>query len=170
MFTSKFHETMSLIGCDGLTGYQRRARKCIENKLAKDPDAMKKHAQKMLETMGADGIRKRAETQSATKTTKDSLTRREKMTKYRNRVAYLSRKNDLSDLPNFEKWGSEYHLDHKVSIRDGFDAGIAPEVIAHKCNLQIIHRIDNRTKWYTSSITIEELLEEIKNAEPILVR
>jgi hypothetical protein len=162
MFSPKFREVMLAVGPDGLTGYQRRARKCIENKLAKDPDAMKKHGQQMLKTMGPDGIRKRAEAQSATKTTSESLTRRERMTKYRNRVAYLSRKNDLSDLPNFEKWGSEYHLDHKLSIRDGFDAGLAPEILAHKSNLQFLHRADNRAKWHSSSMTVQELLESIK--------
>lgn len=159
MFSPKFHETMKQVGPDGLTGYQRRARKCIENKLKKDPDAMKKHARQMLETMGPIGIKKRGETQSASRTTVESLTRRQQLSKYRSRVAYLSRKNDLSDLQNFDKWGEEYHLDHKFSVRDGFDSNLTPEIIAHKFNLRFIHRVENRTKWHNSSMTVEELLK-----------
>ena len=41
-----------------------------------------------------------------------------------------------------------YQLDHKISVKYGFDNGISPEVLSHYTNLQILTWKDNRAKWY----------------------
>jgi hypothetical protein len=53
-------------------------------------------------------------------------------------------------------------LDHKFSVLDGFINKIDPKIISHPCNLQIITRKENRIKSFNSSISLEELNEQIK--------
>ena len=178
MISPKFDAIMKQVGPDGLTGYQRRARTCIKNKLAKDPDAMKKHAQKMLQTMGPDGLKKRGqairdsliangtmETRNANATAAlrakmQPLSGRKALTRYRNKVASLSRKQDLSDLPNFHLWGERggFELDHKFSVSEGWKRQISPEILAKKGNLRFISKQENLRKSGRCVITLEELL------------
>lgn len=56
-----------------------------------------------------------------------------------------------------------YHLDHKLSVKFGFDNKIDAEIIAHACNLEILKIDINQSKHDKSSITLIKLLEEIKN-------
>jgi len=53
--------------------------------------------------------------------------------------------------------------DHMVSIRHGFDNGIDPDIIAHPANCDILHQSKNASKGLQSSITLEELLDRIRN-------
>lgn len=174
-FSPKFHEAMSIVGPDGLTGYQRRAAKRNANLLAKDPDYHFKQAQKMLKAMGPEGLKKRGKAiydsvvANGNKEARDQKIRAVKLAKlsdeyrtgirrYRNIVMGLSRKHDLSDLPNFELWGSGgYELDHKFSIAEGFAMKLAPELLAVKGNLQFIPKKDNVVKGRKCAITLEEL-------------
>lgn len=56
-----------------------------------------------------------------------------------------------------------YHVDHKLSILDAWNAGLTEEIVNHPANLQIIESTINIAKAYKSSITVEELLELVKN-------
>ena len=53
--------------------------------------------------------------------------------------------------------------DHMVSVREGFDLGIEPEIIKHPANCQIMLHRKNQSKREKSSITIEELLKRIRD-------
>jgi hypothetical protein len=53
--------------------------------------------------------------------------------------------------------------DHMVSVRTGFDLGIDPEIIKHPANCKIMLHKQNQSKREKSSITVEELLERIRN-------
>lgn len=57
------------------------------------------------------------------------------------------------------KRGSEYELDHKFSITEGFKQGVDPAVIGHFSNLELIPKSVNRSKRIRCSITLEELLQ-----------
>lgn len=50
-----------------------------------------------------------------------------------------------------------FHVDHKISIVNGFRNFIAPEKIGHICNLQFITCNENWTKNHNNSITSDEL-------------
>lgn len=169
---------MEQVGPDGLTGYQRRAIKIKESRLRNDPDSYKKQGQKITDALGPDGLKARG--QAIRKSLIDSgnmevrsvnaaLVKRSKMQsgderksrkRYRNRVAYLSRQQDLSALPNFELWGEAggYELDHKYSISEGWKNNIPPEIIAMKHNLQFLEKVPNIKKGGKCDITLTELL------------
>ena len=55
-----------------------------------------------------------------------------------------------------------YDLDHKYSIYDGFENNINPEIIGHWKNLEILKDSENRSKGKNSSISLNELLNIIK--------
>jgi hypothetical protein len=54
--------------------------------------------------------------------------------------------------------GSEYELDHKFSITEGFKQAVDPSVIGHYANLELLPKLVNRSKRITCSITLEELI------------
>jgi len=72
---------------------------------------------------------------------------------YRCLVNYYTNKNDLSVLENYNKKRGlsgvvgAYQLDHVISIKDGYDNNIKPEVIGSIDNLQFITWEENRSKW-----------------------
>ena len=51
------------------------------------------------------------------------------------------------------------HLDHVLSIVDGFNNKVQPEVMGSVHNLRIIDGKANRNKSYRSEITVSQLLE-----------
>jgi hypothetical protein len=53
--------------------------------------------------------------------------------------------------------------DHMLSVRDGFQQGIPPEIISHPANCQLLRHCDNISKNKKSVITYEQLLERIKS-------
>lgn len=53
--------------------------------------------------------------------------------------------------------------DHLYTVKDGFDNKIDPTVIRHPANCSLIRNEKNQSKGRKSSITLEELLERIKN-------
>lgn len=53
--------------------------------------------------------------------------------------------------------------DHMLSVRTGFELGIDPEIIKHPANCKIMLHRQNQSKREKNSITIEELLERIRN-------
>ena len=52
--------------------------------------------------------------------------------------------------------------DHMLSVREGFDLGINPKLLAHPANCKLMIHNENVSKHKKSSITYEELLERIK--------
>lgn len=58
-----------------------------------------------------------------------------------------------------------YEVDHKLSIIQGFKLNVDIKIMSHWKNLEILTRIQNRKKLGNSSITLEELLTEIKNIQ-----
>lgn len=55
--------------------------------------------------------------------------------------------------------GSEYELDHKFSITEGFKQNISPEIIGHYTNLELLPKGANRSKRIKCSITLDELTQ-----------
>ena len=51
-----------------------------------------------------------------------------------------------------------YHVDHKFSIMDSWNAGLSIEIVNHPANLQILDAKQNSSKGMKSSITLNELL------------
>ena len=72
---------------------------------------------------------------------------------------YLSVKYNSNKILNIELRGRKcgYDLDHKFSIKDGFNNNINPEIIGHWKNLEIIKAFDNKIKSRGSSISINEI-------------
>ena len=58
-----------------------------------------------------------------------------------------------------------YEIDHKLSVIQGFKLGVDIKIISHWKNLEIITLQKNRKKLGNSSITLEELLKEIKSIQ-----
>jgi NUMOD3 motif len=80
--------------------------------------------------------------------------------KYRRKVYYWTRKNDLTQLKNHEKRALlGYHLDHKYSITEGFKNNVPPKVIGSINNLEFIPYNVNTSKGIKCSITLEKLNE-----------
>jgi len=86
---------------------------------------------------------------------------------FKGKVEHLSHETFRKYRDTIDPYGlsekSGYHLDHIVSIRDGFDAGIyEPKVLAHLANLRIVSGLVNLSKGRKSSMTLDKLLELYK--------
>lgn len=53
--------------------------------------------------------------------------------------------------------------DHMLSVREGYEKNISPEIIAHPANCQLLVHNENVSKSKKSSISLEELRERIQN-------
>ena len=53
--------------------------------------------------------------------------------------------------------------DHMFSVYDGFHNKIDPKIVGHPANCRLMQQRDNSSKNKRSSITLEDLLERIKN-------
>ncbi len=56
-----------------------------------------------------------------------------------------------------------YHVDHKLSILDAWNANLPAEIVNHPANLQIIEATQNTSKGRKSIITVDELYELINS-------
>ena len=82
---------------------------------------------------------------------------------YKREVWLWTRRNDLSVLDNFDLRGrTSYHLDHKFSITEGFKQGVDAKIIGHIKNLEMMYHKDNISKHTGCSITLDQLLIQIK--------
>lgn len=59
------------------------------------------------------------------------------------------------------RFEGSYELDHKVSIAYGFTNGVDPKIIGHLCNLEMVPWRANARKNLKCSIPLEVLLEKI---------
>ena len=86
--------------------------------------------------------------------------------RYRESVWRTTNRQDLETLENYDKRGrldedeNAFHLDHKFSIKKGFEENIPPEIIGSLKNLEMIPGKKNCSKRANCSITKEELLDE----------
>lgn len=78
--------------------------------------------------------------------------------KYYNQVWRFTNEQDLKSLPNYDKRGCDFHLDHKFSIIKGFLNNIPPYIIGNIVNLEIITAHDNSSKKEKCSITKNSFL------------
>jgi len=75
---------------------------------------------------------------------------------YRNKVRAITEKQNLTDLPNYNRRGGidtdpdSYQLDHKISIFHGFLYRISPKEIGNIDNLQMLPHKLNRSKSINS--------------------
>lgn len=86
--------------------------------------------------------------------------------KYKNKVSNLTNRQDLSFLENYEKRGvftkenqEVYHVDHVVSVSEGFRMNVPPEIIASPPNLRCISASDNMEKNHRSDMSVDQLYE-----------
>ena len=77
---------------------------------------------------------------------------RQEVWRYSNRAYKLYMNEQKRDRNN--------HLDHVLSIVDGFNNNVPPEIMGSIHNLRIIDGKSNRHKSYRSEITVSELLEK----------
>jgi hypothetical protein len=74
--------------------------------------------------------------------------------------------DDLQLLENYSKRslaGTEggYHLDHRISLKFGYDNGIPPELVGHIENLIMIPWSENISKKDKCSLSVSELIEKV---------
>lgn len=67
-----------------------------------------------------------------------------------------------SHILNLNLRGKYFELDHKFSIIEGFKLNVSIDIMSHVKNLQILSTKENKVKLGKSSITLEELITEIK--------
>jgi len=70
---------------------------------------------------------------------------------YKNKVWYITNLQELNSLENIDKRGiagieGNYHLDHCISIKYGFDNGIPEKIIGNIDNLQMLSWEENYSK------------------------
>jgi hypothetical protein len=155
---------MTTLNEDGVSKADLRSRKIHETLAAKDPDYKRKWSNKLLSTLGEDGLAARGKACSETRRRADQRA----LVRYRSSVSYYTRKQDLSVLENIHLLKDGYQIDHILSVVDGFLAGLPTKVVAHKANLQVLSRAANRAKYTRSDQTVEDLLGKI-NGRPTLL-
>lgn len=80
---------------------------------------------------------------------------------------------DASELINSYGWYSPkknttgISRDHLYSISDGFRHSIDPKILSHPANCKLVPHKENQAKKHHSSITIDELLDRIKQFEKL---
>ena len=89
----------------------------------------------------------------------------DKLKIYRGQVRYFTyrtikeMKQNGEYVPKTGKYPEDFQLDHIISIMQGFNLGILPQVLGSKNNLQFIKGKENRNKWHTDQPV--EVLKEI---------
>lgn len=86
----------------------------------------------------------------------------EQMKDYRHYACRIrARAQQWAKSQGFTLGQQTYHVDHKLSILDAWNAGLPEEVVNHPANLEVIESKLNCSKGSKSSLTIEELLKII---------
>lgn len=152
--------------------------KCSINNSMKDPENKKKVSARLKETY--------KNNEELIQTRREKFTEIRNSESYKKRMIELGYWRNEEDIPKYEKYVStvrtltessykdyfyeipnakqrsrDNHLDHKISIHFGFKHNIDPKIIAHYCNLEVIPRTLNESKFTKNSITPLELRELI---------
>lgn len=69
----------------------------------------------------------------------------------------------LNENKNIDEWKEKWSIDHKFSIKKGFNEKISPEIIGSIVNLDIIKFSENSSKQSNCSITLEKLIKDYNN-------
>jgi mannose-6-phosphate isomerase-like protein (cupin superfamily)/predicted transcriptional regulator len=85
-------------------------------------------------------------------------------TQYVRAESGLNYQKFFKHIPNAKKRSRDFHLDHKYSIKEAFDNNIPIEVVSHYKNLEIIGGRLNESKGKNSSISLNELINDIQNS------
>lgn len=86
---------------------------------------------------------------------------------YREQVRFYTEQQPLFLLENYNKRGNHatnknaWHLDHIVSIRDGFVNNIPPYIIGNIHNLRMLPWRDNIVKHGHSEMPLDQLIEQV---------
>jgi hypothetical protein len=64
---------------------------------------------------------------------------------------------------NLKRGIRNYHIDHKLSIHDGFKLNIPPKIIGSKYNLEMLTYSENTSKGKKSVLNSEELINKFEN-------
>lgn len=80
------------------------------------------------------------------------------------RLSDLNYQKFFNEIENAKQRGSDFHLDHKYSIKEAFDNNIPLEVVSHYKNLEVIDGRLNESKGSNSSIKLNELINDIQNS------
>jgi len=97
-----------------------------------------------------------------TKRKKSGLLTPEDAKNYRHYARAIRQRAQMWATDNGYELGHQtYHVDHKLSILDAWNANLPAEVVNHPANLQILPAKENSSKGSTSSITVEQLYEMI---------
>ena len=79
-------------------------------------------------------------------------------TLYRKLVMHFTRANDVSTLEHYDERGVKgYHLDHCLSVKEGFEQGIPAHIIGSLANLKFIRASENLKKGRGSSTSKAQL-------------
>jgi hypothetical protein len=65
----------------------------------------------------------------------------------------------LKENKNINEWKEKWSIDHKFSIKEGWNKKISPEIMGSITNLEIISFSDNSSKQSNCSITLEKLIK-----------
>lgn len=88
--------------------------------------------------------------------------------KYSESVRRLTQENFTKffyEIPNARERGKRLHLDHRLSLFDGFRNNISVEIVAHYKNFQMLTINENSSKNKKSDITLEELMTLIASSK-----
>lgn len=98
-----------------------------------------------------------------TKRKKSGLLTPEDAKNYRHYARAIRERAQMWAKDNGYKLGHQtYHVYHKLSILDAWNANLSAEIVNHPVNLQILEAKENSRKGSKSSITLEELYNLIK--------
>jgi hypothetical protein len=79
--------------------------------------------------------------------------------KYRQQVLVITRRQNKTNIKNFNIKQKGWHLDHIYSISEGWKNNVDPNIIGHFVNLRYITAKENCTKNKKSGFTKEKLYE-----------
>lgn len=98
-----------------------------------------------------------------TKRKKSGLLTPELAKNYRHYARAIRERAQMWAVSNGYTLGKQtYHVDHKLSILDAWNAKLPLEIVNHPVNLQILEAKKNSSKGSKSIITVEELYELIR--------
>lgn len=78
------------------------------------------------------------------------------------RITKLSIRKYSHLIKDIELRGSDFHVDHIYSVKDGFLNNVDPNIIGHYLNLRVITSFENTSKGSRSDKTLDELKKEIE--------
>ena len=167
-------------GCGSLANYRGTGGvyRCVENSFtcpsytSRQTAAIKKHWQR------PEAVYRKEETKKSlverlhnpttvnkmkeTKRKKSGLLTPEDAKNYRHYARAIRQRAQMWATDNGYRLGQQtYHVDHKLSILDAWNANLPAEVVNHPVNLQILPAKENSSKGSKSSITVEQLFEMI---------